>query len=77
MKNNQINLQDFLIEVIYPDGKVKLFNSIQDVSFETQIEKEDLINALIFRNAVRSIKDFKFNLVEKDLELIDLLGGKN
>lgn len=76
-KSNEINLQDFLIEVIYPDGKVKLFSSIQEVSEETQIEKEDLINALIFKNAVRSIKDFKFNLVEKDLELIDLLGGKN
>lgn len=76
MKNTNLNLEDFLIEVNFPDGKVKYFSSTQEASKETQIEKEDLINALLFKNAVRSINDFKFQLVEKDLELIDLLGGK-
>jgi hypothetical protein len=77
MKNTQINLQDFLVEVTYPDGKIKLFHSIQEIQKEIQIEKEEIINAILFKNAVKSIKDFKFKLVEKDLELLDLLGGKN
>ena len=77
MKNTQINLQDFLVEVTYPDGKIKIFDSIQEIQKEIQIEKEEIVNAILFKNAVKSIKDFKFKLVEKDLELLDLLGGKN